>query len=72
MSRMKQTQNIDKLISSIQFVIENQCSLSEDDLNVMNETLDILRNIKKKKGKTNEQILSEVVEVVKLLTKVLL
>jgi len=69
---MKQTQNIDKLISSIQFVIENQCSLSEDDLNVMNETLDILRNIKKKKGKTNEQILSEVVEVVKLLTKVLL
>lgn len=69
MSRLKQTQNIDRLITNLQSVIENQCSLSVDDLRVLNESLVILKSLKGKKGKTNEQILSEVVKVVELLTK---
>ncbi len=72
MSRLKQTQNIDSLIRNLQSVIENQCSLSESDLIIINESLEILRNLKRKKGKTNEQILCEVVKVVELLTKFML
>ena len=72
MSRLKQIQNIDGLINSIQSVIKSQCSLSEDDLNTLDESLGILRNLKRKKGKTNELILREFVKVVELLTKFLL
>ncbi len=69
MSRLKQSQNIDNLISSIQTVIKNQCSLSEKDLIVLNEAKVTLEMLKKKKGKTNEQILKEIVKVVELLAK---
>ncbi len=69
MSRLKQTQNIDSLIDNLQTVVENQCSLSEDDLIVINDSLNILKDLRRKKGKTNEQILDQVVRVVELLTK---
>lgn len=69
MSRLKQNQNIDNLIESIQVIIENQCSLSDKDLIILNEALSRLQNLKKKKGKTNEQILYEVVKIVEQLTK---
>ena len=69
MSRLKQSQNIDSLMSSIQTVIKNQCSLSEKDLTILNEALVVLEMLKKKKGKTNEQILKEIVKVVELLAK---
>ncbi len=72
MSRLKQTQNIDRLMISIQSVIKSQCSLSDDDLRILNESLGILRNLKRKKGKTNEQILREFVKVVELLAKFML
>lgn len=69
MSRLKQNQNIDSLIQGIETVIENRCSLSDKDLLILNEALNLLKNLKKKKGKTNEQILQVVVEVVVLLSK---
>lgn len=69
MSRLKQIENIDSLIENIQSITKSQCSLSEQDLVVLNEALYILQNLKRKKGKTNEQILREVVKVVELLTK---
>jgi len=69
MARLKQSQNIDSLIQSIETVIENRCSLSDGDLLILNEALSILKNLKKKKGKTNKQILQVVVEVVVLLSK---
>ena len=69
MARKKQSQNIDSLIQSINTVIENRCSLSDKDLLILNEALNLLKNLKKKKGKTNEQILQVVVEVVVLLSK---
>ena len=69
MSRLKQNQNIDSLIQGIETVIENRCSLSVKDLLILNEALYLLKNLKKKKGKTNEQILQVVVEVVVLLSK---
>ena len=69
MSRLKQNRNIDSLIESIQTITKNQCSLSEQDLSVLNEALSILHDLKRKKGRTNEQVLKEVVKVVELLTK---
>jgi len=69
MSRLKQNRNIDSLIINIHSIKESQCSLSEKDVKILNEALSILQNLKKKKGKTNEQILIEVVKIVELLTK---
>jgi hypothetical protein len=69
MSRLKQIQNIDNLIQGITVIAESQCSLSEQDKIVLNEALERLQNLKRKKGKTNEQILQEFVKVIELLTK---
>jgi hypothetical protein len=69
MSRLKQIQNIDNLVQGITVIAESQCSLSEQDRVVLNEALERLQNLKRKKGKTNEQILDEFAKVIELLTK---
>lgn len=69
MSRFKQNQNIDNLIQGIEVIAENQCSLSEQDRMILSEALSRLQILKRKKGRTNEQVLREVVVVVELLTK---
>lgn len=69
MSRLKQNQSIDSLIQSIIAITESQCSLSEQDINVLNEALERLQKLKQKKGKTNEQILNEIAKVIGLLIK---
>jgi len=68
MSRLKQIQNIDNLIQGIKVILESQCSLSEKDKVVLNEALERLQNLKRKKGKTNEQILQEIAKVIELIT----
>lgn len=67
MSRVKQVRIIDNAIKSIASITENQCSLSEHDLCVINEALDRLQKLKRKKGKTNEQIQNEISSVIVLL-----
>lgn len=69
MARKKQTQNIDSLIQCINTIIMNRCPLSEEDVTTLNEASTLLQSLKRKKGKTNEQILQVVVEVVVLLSK---
>jgi len=69
MARKKQSQNIDRLILSIDSVIKNRCSLSEEDFNILKEALDLLQGLKKKKGKTNKEILQVVVKTVELLSQ---
>ncbi|HAO08764.1 MAG TPA: hypothetical protein DCQ50_17700 [Chryseobacterium sp.] len=69
MSRLKQIQIIDTAIQSVASITESQCSLSETDLIVLNEALERLQFLKRKKGKTNEQIRNEIVQVVSLLVK---
>ena len=69
MSRLKQIQNIDNLVQCITVIAESQCSLSEQDRVVLNEALERLQSLKRKKGKTNEQILDEFAKVIELLTK---
>jgi ABC-type phosphate transport system auxiliary subunit len=67
MSRLKQIQIIDNAIQSVASITESQCSLSEKDLIVLNEALERLQFLKRKKGKTNEQIRQEIAKVVGLL-----
>lgn len=69
MSRLRQKQNIDNLIQGIRVITESQCSLSDEDRNVLNEANERLQLLKRKKGKTNEQILKESAKVVGLLVK---
>ena len=67
MSRLKQNQIIDNAIQSVASITESQCSLSEKDLIVLNEASERLQFLKRKKGKTNEQIRQEIAKVVGLL-----
>lgn len=68
MSRLKQNQNIDRVVFTITSIIESQCSLSEQDLIILNEALERLQFLKRKKGKTNEQIRIEIAKIIVLLT----
>lgn len=67
MSRLKQNRIIDNAIKSIASITQSQCSLSESDLIVVNEVFERLQFLKRKKGKTNEQIRDEIAKVVVLL-----
>jgi DNA-binding protein H-NS len=67
MSRLKQIRIIDNAINSIAIITKSQCSLSEKDLNVLNEALERLEHLKRKKGKTNKQIQQEIAKVIGLL-----
>jgi hypothetical protein len=69
MSRLKQNRIIDSAINSIAVITKDQCSLSETDLNVVNEALRRLQLLRRKKGKTNEQIREEIASVVLLLVE---
>ena len=69
MSRCKQIRNIDSLIQGIETIRKSQCSLSEEDLKVLDEALEMLLVLKGKRGKTNEQILTEIVKIIQLLSK---
>ena len=67
MSRLKQNQNIDSVIQIVEAIAQNQCSPSDDDRNVLNEVLERLRILKRKKGKTNKQIQAELEKITALL-----
>ena len=64
MSRIKQNQIIDNVIHSITTITESQYSLSEIDISVLNEALENIQFLKRKKGKTNKQIRKEIVKTI--------
>ena len=69
MPRILQCQNIDSLIQGINTIIENRCSLSDEDVKILNDAKAHLELLKRKKGKTNKDILKTLVKVVELLSK---
>lgn len=68
MSRLKRLQNIDGLLNAIT-IATNQCSLSEDDINLLNDAIAKLNRLRIKKGLTDKQYKSEVSEIIELLIK---
>lgn len=67
MPRLKQAQSIDSVIQGITTIIENRCSLSDEEVSLLLEANNHLHLLKKKKGKTNKQILHELVKIVEML-----
>ena len=67
MSRLQQNRIIDTAIKRVASITKDQCSLSETDLIVLNEALERLQFLKRKKGKTNGQIQNEIIQIICLL-----
>ncbi len=68
MSRLKRLQNIDGLLDALTIAM-NQCSLSENDVNLFNDAIAKLNRLRTKKGLTDKQYKSEVSDVIELLIK---
>jgi len=64
MSRLTQSQNINSLIEAIETVTKNRCSLSETDRMILTKALTQLKELKRKKGRTYEQILQCMVDII--------
>ena len=70
MSRLKRLKSIDSLIENLQTIITmNQCSLSENDLNLLNEAIAKLFMLRKKKGLTDKHYQIEISDIVELMFK---
>ncbi len=71
MSRLKRLQNINGLIETLQSIAKSQCSLSETDVNLLNEAIAKLNRLKTKKGLTDKHYQFEIAGVVELILKFL-
>ena len=69
MSRLKRNQNMDGLMASIETIKKSQCSLSVEDLIVLDEIISKLQFLKKKKGLTDKHLQQQVVEIIELINK---
>ncbi len=72
MSRKKRIQSIDGLIETLQIILKSQCSLSESDVNLLNDAVAKLNRLRTKKGLTNKHYQMEIVDIVELITKFLI
>lgn len=70
MSRIKRLQNIDGLLNALTIAM-NQCSLSENDVNLLNDAIAKLNRLRIKKGLTDKQYKAEIADIVILLIKFL-
>ena len=72
MSRRKRLQNIDGLHNALVTIASSQYSLSENDVNLLNDAIAKLDRLKTKKGLTDKHYKSEVSDIVDLITKFLI
>lgn len=68
MSRKTRLQNIDGLLNALTIAM-NQCSLSENDVNLLNDAVAKLNRLRTKKGLTDKQYKSDVSDIVVLLIR---
>lgn len=67
MSRLKRLQNIDVLKTSLQTILQDQCSLSESDVNLLNDAVAKLNRLRTKKGLTDKQYQTEIADIIDLI-----
>ena len=73
MSRLKRLKSIDDLIENLQAIITmNQCSLSESDVNLLNDAVAKLNRLRTKKGLTDKQYQMEIADIIDLIIKFLI
>lgn len=71
MARKKQCQNIDELIQAFNLIIKSRCSLSDEDVRILKPAVTQLEGLRKKKGKTNKEVLETVTSALVRLTEFL-
>lgn len=71
MSRLTRLRNINGLTETLQSIAKNQCSLSETDVNLLNDATAKLNRLKTKKGLTDKHYKLEITDVVELIFKFL-
>ncbi|WP_175622759.1 hypothetical protein [Chryseobacterium schmidteae] len=68
MSRLKRLKSIDGLIENLQTIIsQSQCSLSEIELNLLNEAIAKLTVLRSKKGLTDKHYQNEISDILELI-----
>ena len=67
MSRIKRLKNIDDLLEKLEVIAKNQCSLSETELDLLNEAVAKLNRLRIKKGLTDKHYQIEIADIVLLL-----
>lgn len=67
MSRTIRLRNLNGLIIILETITESQCSLSAQDLLILDEAIARLQILKRKKGLTDKHLQLEVVEIVNLI-----
>lgn len=72
MSRLKRLQSIDSLRNALVSIATNQCSLSESEINYLNDAIAKLNRLRTKKGLTDKHYKSEITDIVSLITKFLI
>jgi hypothetical protein len=72
MSRKKRLQNIDGLQNVLVTIATDQCSLSESDVNLLNDAIAKLNRLRIKKGLTDKHYKSEISDIVDLIIKFLI
>ncbi|WP_445455467.1 hypothetical protein [Flavobacterium sp. HNIBRBA15423] len=72
MSRKKRLQNIDGLQNVLVTIATDQCSLSENDVNLLNDAIAKLNRLRIKKGLTDKHYKSEISDIVYLIIKFLI
>ncbi|SMO42632.1 hypothetical protein SAMN06265220_101690 [Flavobacterium nitrogenifigens] len=72
MSRLKRLQSIDSLRNVLVSIATNQCSLSENEINYLNDAIAKLNRLRTKKGLTDKHYKSEITDIVSLITKFLI
>ena len=72
MSRKKRLQNVDGLQNVLVTIATNQCSLSENDVNLLNVAIAKLNRLRIKKGLTDKHYKSEISDIVDLIIKFLI
>lgn len=72
MSRLGRIRSIDGLINKLQTILKNQCSLSEIEVNLLNEATAKLNRLKTKKGLTDKHFKIEIADIVELINEFLI
>ena len=72
MSRKKRLQNIDGLQNVLVTIATDQCSLSENDVNLLNDAIAKLNRLRIKKGLTDKHYKSEISDIVDIIIKFLI
>ncbi len=72
MSRKKRLQSIDGLQNVLVTIATDQCSLSENDVNLLNDAIAKLNRLRIKKGLTDKHYKSEISDIVDLIIKFLI